>query len=64
MSKTLYPISVMFENRPGVVMFETRPRVMNWRLPDQTVPASEELLNTDGETLLNTDGETLFNTGA
>lgn len=64
MSKTLYPIAVVFENSPGAVVFENSPKVMDWRIPDQTRADAEALLNTDGETLLNTDGETLFNTGA
>jgi len=41
-----------------------KPKITNWRLPDQTSPVAEALLNTDGETLLNTDGESLFNTGS
>lgn len=66
MSKKLFP-SIFLSSKELVRTFSRhvfKPKIINWRLPDQTSPVAEPLLNTDGETLLNTDGETLFNTGA
>ena len=67
MSKKLYPhifLSTSKATGNPFSRFIIRPKILNWRLPDQTAPTADPLLNTDGETLLNTDGETLFNTGS
>lgn len=77
MSKKLFPFISLSTNSASVFLFTGatvlarplvrnifKPKIINWRLPDQTSPVADPLLNTDGEELLNTDGETLFNTGA
>lgn len=71
MSKTLYPISVIYENAPlavaclgdivsrQTVIYENKPKVLNWRLPNIVTYTGETLQTPDGLDLETPEGETL-----